>query len=232
MHYLLDEAEIPTVRNKRLGRGELVRAKTQAIVSGLELTVDGRRVALEAARPGELAFTAGQAGLDTTRLELALRASVTDPRRVELRDRHLRGARRAPLDRGRARRGHRRAHEHADGRSHTRAHALPEGRAGEPAQPHRVELQRARRATGPWWRPGRRAASSRASATRAGAASPTSSRTPPTAGECWCSCCWPRSAGEPCTRSRPVTARRWWPPTWRARGARRSTPWRSGWWSP
>ncbi len=91
VHYLLDEAEIPTVRNKRLGRGELVRAKTQAIVSGLELTVDGRRVALEAARPGELAFTAGQAGLDTTRLELALRASVTDPRRVELRDRTFEG---------------------------------------------------------------------------------------------------------------------------------------------
>ena len=39
------------------------------------------------------------------------------------------------------------------------------------------------------------------------------SATPPRARECCCCCCWRRSAGERCTRCRPVTARRWWPPT-------------------
>jgi hypothetical protein len=34
--YVLDEAEIPTVQNKRLSDDELIRQKTEAILEGLE----------------------------------------------------------------------------------------------------------------------------------------------------------------------------------------------------
>jgi ABC-type nickel/cobalt efflux system permease component RcnA len=48
--------------------------------------VDGQRVAIRPAAPARLTFPAGAGGLETTRLELPLRARVDDPRRVELRD--------------------------------------------------------------------------------------------------------------------------------------------------
>ncbi len=89
--YVLDEAEIPTVRNQRLGNEELLSSKREEILAGLELTVDGRRVPLRASAPGELTFRAGQAGLETTRIELDLRAKVSDARSVELRDRTFEG---------------------------------------------------------------------------------------------------------------------------------------------
>jgi len=85
--YVLDEAEIPTVENQRLSDEELIRQKSDEIQRGLELTVQGRRVPLKPASAPRLSFPPGQAGLDTTRLELELRASVSDPREVELGDR-------------------------------------------------------------------------------------------------------------------------------------------------
>lgn len=87
VHYVLDEAEIPTVANRRLSRTELVRRKSAEIVQGLELTANGKRVALTSAATPRLSFPSGQAGLHTTRLELRLRGTVSDPRRVELHDR-------------------------------------------------------------------------------------------------------------------------------------------------
>ncbi len=91
VRYVLDEAEIPTVRNQRLGRDELLAQKRDEILAGLELTVDGRGVALEPDPDARLSFLDGQAGLQTTRLELDLRAEVSDPRSVELRDRTFEG---------------------------------------------------------------------------------------------------------------------------------------------
>jgi len=86
VRYVLDEAEIPTVANKRLPKDELIREKRDEILRGLELTVEGRPVALEPASVPRLSFRPGQAGLETTRLELNLRAAVGDPGQVELRD--------------------------------------------------------------------------------------------------------------------------------------------------
>lgn len=91
VRYVLDEAEIPTVRNQRLGRDELLASKRDEILGGLELSVDGREVALEPEADGRLSFPDGQAGLQTTRLELDLRAAVSDPRSVQLRDRTFGG---------------------------------------------------------------------------------------------------------------------------------------------
>jgi nickel/cobalt exporter len=83
--YVLDEAEVPTVSQRHLPRGEIVKRKRAEIRRGLTLTVDGRPVELKPLAP-RLSFPPGQAGLRTFRFEQPLRARVSDPRRVALRD--------------------------------------------------------------------------------------------------------------------------------------------------
>lgn len=86
VRYVLDQAEIPTVQERALSDAELLRDKREEVARGLVLTVDGRQVALTLVGEPRLSFPAGAGGLPTTRLELALRAEVRDPRRVELHD--------------------------------------------------------------------------------------------------------------------------------------------------
>ena len=83
--YVLDEAEIPTTEQRGESRAEIVRSKQEELAENLSLEVDGRRVPLRPLQP-RLTFPEGQAGLETTRFEQALRAAVSDPERVELRD--------------------------------------------------------------------------------------------------------------------------------------------------
>jgi nickel/cobalt transporter (NicO) family protein len=86
VRYVLDQAEIPTVQERGLGRAEVLRRKLDEVRRGLVLTVDGRPIELhQAARP-RLTFPTGAGGLTTTRLELALNAAVDVPRRVQLQD--------------------------------------------------------------------------------------------------------------------------------------------------
>ncbi len=86
VRYLLDQAEVPTVSNRRLERPELLRRLRDEAERGLALTVDGRPERLRALPGSRLSFPSGQAGLRTTRFEIVLRASVRDPSSVELRD--------------------------------------------------------------------------------------------------------------------------------------------------
>jgi nickel/cobalt transporter (NicO) family protein len=86
VRYVLDQAEIPTVQERGLARGEILERKLAEVERGLTLTVDGRRVPLETVTAPRLSFPDGAGGLETTRLELDLRAAVDDPRRVVLRD--------------------------------------------------------------------------------------------------------------------------------------------------
>jgi nickel/cobalt exporter len=86
VRYVLDQAEIPTVQERGLGRAEVLRRKLGEVERGLSLTVDGRPAALHRTGAPRLTFPAGAGGLNTTRLELALNAVVRNPRRVELRD--------------------------------------------------------------------------------------------------------------------------------------------------
>jgi nickel/cobalt exporter len=46
VRYVLDQAEIPTVQERGLGRAEVLRRKLGEIERGLALTVDGRPVPL------------------------------------------------------------------------------------------------------------------------------------------------------------------------------------------
>ena len=86
VRYVLDQAEIPTVQEDNLSRTEVLRRKQDEVARRLVLTVDGRRIALHARRRPEAQLPPGAGGLKTTRVELSLRATVDDPRRVELHD--------------------------------------------------------------------------------------------------------------------------------------------------
>jgi ABC-type nickel/cobalt efflux system permease component RcnA len=75
VRYVLDMAEIPTFQAKDTVRAEgeagYARRLVQELTKGLTLRVDGTSVALTPLRHA-LAFPPGQAGLHTTRLEIAL----------------------------------------------------------------------------------------------------------------------------------------------------------------
>ena len=74
--YILDQAEIPTVQERGLGRAEVLRRKLDEVRRGLHLTAGGRHVPLAIKGDPNLTFPEGAGGLTTTRLELTLDAAV------------------------------------------------------------------------------------------------------------------------------------------------------------
>ena len=86
VRYVLDQAEIPTVQERGLGRAEVLRRKLGEIRRGLHLTVDGGAVPLRPTGSPQLTFPSGAGGLNTTRLELTLDAVVDGPEDVSLKD--------------------------------------------------------------------------------------------------------------------------------------------------
>ena len=99
VHYILDQAEIPTFQESQsfdrngdgaitgAERGPLLERKLAEIAPGLRVTVDGRVVDLGAPRQPTLAFPPGQGGLSLTRVEASFTAPIpAGPHRVELHD--------------------------------------------------------------------------------------------------------------------------------------------------
>ena len=86
VRYVLDQAEIPTVQERSLSRAQLLERKLAEAEQGLKLNVDGRPAPLRRVGEPRISFPPGAGGLDTTRLELRLRATVDSPRRVSLSD--------------------------------------------------------------------------------------------------------------------------------------------------
>lgn len=86
LRYILDVAEIPTFQARNLSRAQVLERARQEVARRLVVTVDGRRVALRDAGTALLSFPRGQGGLNTTRIELPLRAPATGARVVGLRD--------------------------------------------------------------------------------------------------------------------------------------------------
>lgn len=99
VHYILDQAEIPTFqetqRFDRNGDGAitgperepLLRQKLAEIAPDLRLTVDGRVLALDSARAATLAFPPGQGGLSLTRVETSFVAAIPPgAHRIQLHD--------------------------------------------------------------------------------------------------------------------------------------------------
>ena len=104
VHYVLDQAEIPTFQQiqrfdasgngtiEGAERGPLLDSELAEISSGLELTADGRPLRLGPPREPKLSFPAGQGGLLLTRVEADLFARLPrGARRVELVNRAFAG---------------------------------------------------------------------------------------------------------------------------------------------
>lgn len=86
LRYILDIAEIPTFQARNQTRAQTLQRARQEVARRLVVTIDGRRIALRDAGPALLSFPRGQAGLHTTRIELALQGAATGGRAVALRD--------------------------------------------------------------------------------------------------------------------------------------------------
>ena len=86
VRYVLDQAEIPTFRERGMSDAEVLAVKRDEVARRLTLTVDGRAVALRPAGAPVLTHPVGQGGLRTTRLELPLSAAVSGARKVAIRD--------------------------------------------------------------------------------------------------------------------------------------------------
>lgn len=86
LRYILDIAEIPTFQARHQTRAQILQRARQEIARHLVLTVDGRRLALRSAGAALLSFPRGQGGLNTTRIELSLRAPATGAGVVGLHD--------------------------------------------------------------------------------------------------------------------------------------------------
>jgi nickel/cobalt exporter len=71
VHYVLDQAEIPTFQERGMPLSTVLARKRGEVVQRLSAFADGRRIAL-AASAGTIAHRPGQGGLPTTRVELDL----------------------------------------------------------------------------------------------------------------------------------------------------------------
>jgi nickel/cobalt exporter len=99
LHYILDQAEIPTFQEKEqfdadgdgkvdgAERGPLLQAKLAEIAPGLSLSADGKPVPLGPPRNVKLSFPPGQSGLLLTRVEADFEAPLPDgAEQVEVHD--------------------------------------------------------------------------------------------------------------------------------------------------
>src|SRR4051794_23498082 len=86
VHYVLDQAEIPTFQERGLGPAAVLARKEAEVRRGVVLTVDGKPAVLGLQPGARISFPPGQGGLKLTRVEVDLSAKVSPPADVQLRD--------------------------------------------------------------------------------------------------------------------------------------------------
>jgi nickel/cobalt exporter len=86
VRYVLDQAEIPTFRERGLAPARVLERKRAEVARGVTLTVGGRPVALILRPGGRISFPRGAGGLHTTRVEVLLSARVAPRGPVVVRD--------------------------------------------------------------------------------------------------------------------------------------------------
>jgi nickel/cobalt exporter len=86
LHYVLDQAEIPTFQERGRSKAEVLAAKRAEVTRRLTVSVDGRPVPLRLVGPGTLTHPPGQGGLPLTRVELDLTAPAPRTARVRVHD--------------------------------------------------------------------------------------------------------------------------------------------------
>ena len=84
--YILDQAEVPTFRERDLSDREVIDEKLAEVRENLTVTVNGERIDLRVAVPPGLSYADGNGGLPITRFELTLEAPISDPREVTIED--------------------------------------------------------------------------------------------------------------------------------------------------
>jgi ABC-type nickel/cobalt efflux system permease component RcnA len=86
LHYVLDQAEIPTFQERGRSNADVLAAKRAEVARRLTVTFDGRPAPLRLAGPGTLSHPPGQGGLPLTRVELELAAPAPRTSRVQVHD--------------------------------------------------------------------------------------------------------------------------------------------------
>jgi nickel/cobalt transporter (NicO) family protein len=86
VRYVLDQAEIPTFRERGLPAARVLERKRAEVARGLSIAIGGRPVTLTLRPGGRLTFPRGAGGLRTTRVELLLSARVASRGAVVVRD--------------------------------------------------------------------------------------------------------------------------------------------------
>jgi ABC-type nickel/cobalt efflux system permease component RcnA len=87
VRWVLDQAEIPTFRERGMAPAAILARKERDATQGLHVAADGQDVALRLEAPGRISFPRGQGGLPTTRVELRLTGALPrGTRRLDVRD--------------------------------------------------------------------------------------------------------------------------------------------------
>jgi nickel/cobalt exporter len=86
VRYVLDQAEVPTFRERGLAPARVLERKRTEVARGVTLTVGGWPAALALRPGGRISFPRGAGGLHTTRVELLLSARVAPRGAVVVRD--------------------------------------------------------------------------------------------------------------------------------------------------
>jgi ABC-type nickel/cobalt efflux system permease component RcnA len=86
VRYILDQAEIPTFRQRDLSPAQVLDRTRALVARGVTVQAGGRPVPLRLAPGGRISFPPGAGGLDTTRVELLLSARVATRGAVVVRD--------------------------------------------------------------------------------------------------------------------------------------------------
>ena len=84
--YILDQAEVPTFREKDLTDQQVIDAKVEEVERNLAVFVNGERIEPRVAVPPGLSYGDGQGGLPITRFELTLEAAIPEPSEVRIED--------------------------------------------------------------------------------------------------------------------------------------------------
>jgi ABC-type nickel/cobalt efflux system permease component RcnA len=86
LHYILDQAEIPTFQERGRPDAAILVAKRAEVARGLKAEVGGGPVALRFSGPGAISHPPGQGGLALTRVELDLVGPAVARGRLVVRD--------------------------------------------------------------------------------------------------------------------------------------------------
>ena len=86
LRYILDQAEIPTFRQRDLSPAQVLERTRALVARGVTVQAGGRPVPLRLAPGGRISFPPGAGGLRTTRIELLLSARVATRGAVVVRD--------------------------------------------------------------------------------------------------------------------------------------------------